>query len=270
MTLPIGIIKNISTADTATEIIAQASQEGKRAIAVQTDSGWCIRIAKPQNQVVKLLGVLTGQNAREQTRLNNLISSLPSIASLRERSAQIVAQKYVAEFKSSEPNVSSGEALSEAISKAWPSDPKPVIPTLIPPNKINSPFDHLKKDSNTNDIELNEISRPAFNQWIAKSIKSTQLEELWAIVPELAKKNYVRASLLGRSVVREYAFQQLGINQQINNLSDYARNQWADKIADRVVAIQINGSHIPYRILQQQINEKVTLADSNGFSIHDM
>jgi hypothetical protein len=270
MPLTIGLIKNISTADTAAEIITQAKEEGKRAVAVQTDSGWSIRITKPQSQITKFLGALTGQNAREQSRLAELIASLPTIASLRDRSAQVVAQKYVSEFAPSASSKSSGEALSDAIAKAWPADPKPIATASSVATKTPSPIDQQHTNGDVFDIDLNAVSRPVFSQWLEKNIKSAPLEKLWAAAPELEKKgNFIRSSLIRRAVVREYAHQQLGVNQKINNLSDFGRNQWADKIANRLLSTNRDGSHIQFDAMKRKVFEKVTLLD-NGYTINDI
>jgi hypothetical protein len=270
MPLSIGLIKNISTADTAAQIIAQASQEGKRAVAVKSDGGWSIRITKPQTQIAKFLGAITGQNQREQSRLADLIASLPTLASLRDRSAQVVAQKYVSEFKPTESSNISGEALSDAIAKAWPADPKPQAPQVNTTPTSPKPTESQNTGAYTFDIDLHTASNPVFNQWLEKNIHSAPLDQLWATVPGLEKKgNYVRGSLIRRAVVREYAHQQLGVNQKINKLSDFGRRQWADTIANRLLSTNRDGTPLPFNTIKQRIFEKVTLLD-NGFTLNDI
>jgi hypothetical protein len=265
MPLSIGIIKNISTADTANEIVSQAHQEGKRAVAVQTDGGWSIRITKKQNRIEKFLGAITGQNIREQSRLANFIASLPTIASLRDRSAQLVAQRDVAEFKSSESSGATAKQLSEAIARAWPTDstPAPQAAQSSPKAQPANP------SSESLGVDLNALSRSAFNEWQGKNIHIIPLEVLWDAAGDLDKKgNFIRSSQLYQAITREYAHQELGTNQELNQLSAFARNQWADQIAKQVSSVDQDGSRVSFNTLKQRIAQKVTLVD-NGININD-
>jgi hypothetical protein len=119
-------------------------------------------------------------------------------------------------------------------------------------------------------IDLNALSRPAFNEWQKNNIHSIPLETLWSAAADLNKKgNYVRSSQLYQAITRECAHQELGINQELNQLSAFARNQWADKIAKRVESTNPDGSRVSFNMLKQRIIREASLVD-NGTNIHEI
>jgi hypothetical protein len=90
MPLPIGLVKEaITNLDQANRILADAHAEGKRAVVVDTNSGRTLRIVKAQNWIQKFAGAVSGQNQREQGRLEQFLNGL-HIQGASDRAAALV------------------------------------------------------------------------------------------------------------------------------------------------------------------------------------
>ena len=268
MPLNIGLIKEeITNLDQANKILADLQAEGKRAVVVITSNGRTLRIVKAQNWIEKFIGAVSGQNQREKGRLDQFLRDLnkqspndqtssPAQPSIQERSIKkvdtpIAHAAVVQTTVTTQPAQSADKAEAPAAAPQVQSSVVPQVQASVVPQVQASVVPQVQVSvvpqvqasvvpqvqASVKLIEVSDVlamTKPEFNDWLAKQIKNQQLESLWSLAPGLvAKNNYIRANQIKFSVKLVLAEKALSLNKASLGWTDAAVRQRARIVATK-------------------------------------
>lgn len=125
------------------------------------------------------------------------------------------------------------------------------------------------------DLDIGKTPRPVFTQWLSAKVKTAPLEQLWQVLPTLAKHgHHARAAQIQAAIKKEEASRALGAVRQSLGLQLDQFNAFVDRIADRASAVPGPEASDPFALISYErvatrIAQDVALV-SSGYSLQDL
>jgi len=125
------------------------------------------------------------------------------------------------------------------------------------------------------DLDIDKTPKAVFLQWLSAKVKTAPLEQLWKVLPTLAKNgHHARAAVIQAAIKKEETARALGAVRESLGLQSDQFNALVDRIVDRANAFAGSEASDPYALISYErvatrIVRDVALV-SSGYTLQDL